>query len=101
MTAKTVWPYYEWRAEAVRRFGQDPAKWAFRCPQCSSRATGADFQEAGHPERLGQECIGRHVDDRGCDWTAYGLIPGPWTVEMPNGDTISCFPFSSGVSDGG
>jgi hypothetical protein len=47
-------------------------------------AAGAD------PCRTGQECIGRTLRradppgvERGCDWTAYGLIPGPWEIVFP------------------
>ena len=51
---------------------------------------------------LGQECIGRTLgllvpgakseDNRGCDWAAYGLIPGPLKVLLPNDQVVRSFP---------
>lgn len=83
----------ELMAEARDRFGDDPMKWAFRCPSCGDIATPADFKDAGaSPGMAGQECIGRHLgvlkkptptNTRGCDWAAYGLIRGPWEVVLP------------------
>ncbi|MEW2420482.1 VVA0879 family protein [Streptomyces nigra] len=103
--------------EATERFGNDPMKWAFLCPTCGDTATGADFREAlaarprKHPngsdvaasDVLGQECIGRTLgaldkrqtySGRGCDWAAYGLFGGPWTVDLPDGHTIHSFPLA-------
>jgi hypothetical protein len=46
---------------------------------------------------------GRHAAgdgaERGCDWTAYGLIPGPWEIVFPAegdvpGRTMRSFPFA-------
>jgi hypothetical protein len=82
--------------------------WAFQCPNCDDVATGRDFKEALAPNPdvhasslLGQECIGRTLGalngqrgswtGRGCDWVAYGLFAGPWTVTLPDGHTISSF----------
>jgi hypothetical protein len=80
--------------EARARFGDDPLAWAFRCPACGDVATLKDFQEAaGDTARAGQECIGRSLgalqkpptNKRGCDWAAYGLFGGPWTIVFPAG----------------
>ena len=84
------------RAEAAARFGPDPMGWAFQCPACGDVATLRDFRASGgNPNRAGQECIGRLLGSgpaehgkpaqgvRGCDWAAYGLIPGPWAVTIP------------------
>jgi hypothetical protein len=70
-------------------------------------ASIADFIDVGHPDRAGQECIGRHLGalsptsdqgrsraERGCDWAAYGLICGPWTVVMPDGHEVHSFPLA-------
>ncbi|MGP3917643.1 VVA0879 family protein [Nonomuraea sp. 10N515B] len=113
----------EFLAEAEKRFGKDPLKWAFACPNCSDTATGLDFTVAltSHPrtdahgrevrywEILGQECIGRTLGalsgdpttdqgrgraERGCDWAAYGLIRGPWEIVLPEGQSIWCFPLA-------
>lgn len=88
--AQRTLTYAELQAEAVERFGEDPMMWAFACPHCGDVATPRDFSlAAGDPGRAGQECIGRTLrrDDpraeRGCDWVAYGLIPGPWEVTVP------------------
>jgi len=105
-------------AEAAERFGSNPLDWAFRCPSCGDVATGQDFSEAlaERPRKnrdgeavtasdvIGQECIGRTLGalsvpakkykGHGCDWCAYGLFPGPWTVVLPNGKTMHCFPLA-------
>lgn len=84
--------------EARRRFGDDPVDMAFVCPRCGDVATVREFQKLGAGARAGSECIGRllgalqgprrpdrdgvvrGVAGRGCNWTAYGLWPGPWTI---------------------
>lgn len=104
-------------AELEARFGPDPMDWAFQCPNCGDAATGRDFREAlaAHPRQergeavaasdvLGQECIGRTLgalskgngkyEGRGCNWCAYGLFSGPWTVTLPEGGTMGCFPLA-------
>jgi hypothetical protein len=105
----------------VGRFGDDPMRWAFRCPRCGDVATGRDISEAlaADPRTgkdgeavttsdvLGQECVGRLIGalrvkageygGRGCDWCSFGLFPGPWFVATPDGQQIPCFP----VADGG
>jgi hypothetical protein len=97
-------------AEATAAFGDDSWKWAFRCPRCGDVATPQDFRDAGaDPNRIGQECIGRHLGaltnwptkdagrslaPRGCDWAAYGLLRGPWLIELPNGKTAGSFPLA-------
>ncbi|MDT0306837.1 VVA0879 family protein [Streptomyces sp. DSM 44917] len=94
------------------RFGDDPMLWAFRCPSCGDVATGQDMKDAlaAHPRTgrdgqpvtasgiLGQECIGRTLGAlstgtrRGCDWAAYGLLPGPWEIVLPDGRSAYSFP---------
>lgn len=75
----------EWRAEGIRRFGKDPANWAFRCPACGREFRIQEFLELGAgPNDAIQNCIGRfngHMrppnqadDGLGCDWAAYGLF---------------------------
>jgi hypothetical protein len=108
-------------AEATARFGADAMQWAFECPSCGDVASGQDFRDAlaAHPrtrngepvrafEIFGQECIGRTLGAlaraavngraagvRGCDWAAYGLISGPWTVLTPDGRRMSSFPLAA------
>lgn len=89
----------EFLAEATERFGPDHWQWKARCPICGDVATLAEFRDAGaDPGKWGQECLGRTLgkDVRGCDFAAYGLIPGPWTMVLPaEGDqperTFFCF----------
>jgi hypothetical protein len=89
----------ELEAEAARRFGPDPLAWSFQCPNCGDVAQIKEWP-AEHRGRAGQECLGRILAalrgsvDRGCDWTAYGLIPGPWTITRPEGEILRCFPLA-------
>lgn len=117
MSNQRTLTHAELLAEAQERFGENPLDWAFLCPACGDAATGRDFGEAlaGHPrtERgaaiaasdiIGQECIGRTLgalaqgaekyQGRGCNWAAYGLFPAPWTVTLPDGGTMHCFPLA-------
>jgi len=84
--------------EACERFGDDPAKWAFECPSCHDIATAAEFPG---PVRflVGGECIGRHVEGRGCQRTAAaGLVPGPWLLRLGDGTVAPCFPLAPAPS---
>ncbi len=92
-------------AECQRRFGDDPTTWAFRCPNCGEVATVSDFPQGS--DQLGQACVGRFKGAltmtqraweasgrRGCDWTAYGLLNGPWEIVMPDGRRVESFPLA-------
>lgn len=93
-------------AEARKRFGDNPMTWAFKCPNCGDVATAKDFPSGS--EQLGQACVGRFLGalgcrsndewtasgGRGCDWCAFGLFSGPWTVIMPNGKEVGSFPLA-------
>lgn len=94
----------ELAAEMETRFGADAWHWAFICPSCDDVATPQSFKDAGaDPNRVGQECIGRHLgvlrreqpkggyQGRGCDWAAYGLFQGPMFVITPEGKQIPSF----------
>lgn len=96
-------------AEAKRRFGDNPLDFAFRCPNCGDVATIQDFNDAGDAQMAGQGCIGRLLDalkgeptrdsgksiaERGCDWAAFGLFAGPWTIVMPDGHEAHSFPLA-------
>ncbi|WKW87111.1 hypothetical protein SEA_NICOLE72_74 [Microbacterium phage Nicole72] len=91
-----------WEA-LTERFGPDPQAFAFRCPSCGDVARSRDFAEAfkaaGHEgygsDRLGQDCIGRWVSGRGCDWAAYGLFQGPEFVILASGKQVPSFPIAS------
>lgn len=75
-----------WIAEACRRFGRDPSKWRFKCPNCGNVASIGEWEQAGgQRERAKNECIGRlQGSGRGCDWTAFGLIRNPPYVSYKN-----------------
>jgi hypothetical protein len=96
---------------AKERFGENPLDFAFTCPSCGEVATIRDFIDAGDASMAGQGCIGRllgalkgkgspttdggrSIATRGCDWAAFGLISGPWTVVMPDGREVSSFPLA-------
>lgn len=86
---------------ARQRFGNNPEDIAYVCPRCGDVATIGEFQKLAAGSRAGSECIGRllgalqgprrpgrdgvvrGVAGRGCNWTAYGLFPGPWTIIVP------------------
>jgi hypothetical protein len=112
-TARTL-TQAELITEATERFGPDPIKWAFTCPHCGDTANGEDFRKAlaDNPRKrksgedtiasdlVGQECIGRTLGalskrqtytGRGCDWVAYGLFGGPWTITLPDDRSMHAF----------
>jgi hypothetical protein len=58
-TIKT-WNVEDWRAEAVRRFGDDPMKWRFVCLSCGHIQTPSDYKSVGAPETsVAFSCVGR------------------------------------------
>lgn len=93
----------ELTAMAVLRFGDNALDIAFECPNCRDIAAIRDWPEDAR-DRAGQECIGRSLgaldaadgkwDGRGCTFAAYGLIPGPWTIVMPDGQSVRGFPLA-------
>jgi len=91
----------EFLDEAKRRFGQDPLDIAFICPACGDVAALREFTPDNRG-RAGQECIGRSLGalsdpqwtGRGCNFAAYGLIPGPWAIVMDDGREVRSFPLA-------
>lgn len=83
-------------SELTERFGSNPMMFAFQCPNCADVATIQEFRDLDvDPGRAGQECIGRHAEGRGCDFAAYGLIPGPWEIALPDSDRpLRAFPIA-------
>ncbi len=109
MSARTL-TQTELLAEAKERFGDDVLNIAFQCPVCGDVAKIGDFKHEDRG-RAGQECIGRSLgallvrppakwEGRGCDWAAYGLFSGPWTVVFPDGHEVSSFPLADAVKAG-
>jgi hypothetical protein len=72
----TAADYY---AEAARRFGPDPRRWAFVCPRCGRVATAAEYAAAGAPQgAVGYSCVGRYDKSGGCAYRggcAFSLAP--------------------------
>jgi hypothetical protein len=103
MTPRTL-TVRELLTEAIERFGDDPRFFAYVCHACGDIACAQDFLDVGAiPSLLGQECIGRAVPVtgpdadrptttlRGCRSTAYGLTPGPWRVDLGDGEFVHSF----------
>lgn len=96
----------EFGDEARARFGPVAAMWAFQCPMCGDVATAADYP----PEMaaaVSMDCVGRYRGavgadgdgkptnaERGCSYSAHGLVPGPWEIVMPAGGSLHCFPLA-------
>ena len=80
-------------AEAVKRFGSDPADWKFVCPACGRVNSGKEFKEAGcEPNDMWQNCIGRYDKSKGCNWAAYGLFDVCKVhIEFPDGHVSPAF----------
>ena len=54
----------EFKAEAVKRFGEDMMNWKFACPVCGNIASVEDYKKAGAPSgAVGFSCIGRWIPD--------------------------------------
>ncbi len=84
----------EWYAFGERLFGKDHSNWRFKCPTCGnvmslSQARSLlsnDLEKLRKLEwSVEQECIGRYLENQGCDWAAYGLFSGPHFVNRPSG----------------
>lgn len=85
----------EWRAEGRRRFGPDPENWKFVCPKCGRINTGKEFKDAGaSPDSMYVECIGRHVEGKGCNWAAYGLFDICTVAVRNKGKELPVFDFA-------
>jgi hypothetical protein len=96
---KRQWTQAELLEEAQKRFGPEPRFWKFECPTCFDVSCAQDWLDLGlDPKHLGQDCIGRFLgalkkpkptNERGCDWCAYGLFSGPWTVILPKPEGVT------------
>lgn len=91
----------QFRTEAISRFGPDIAAWAFECPGCGTVSCARDFPETctDRAALAAVECIGRHVEGRGCRRIAYGLVPGPWMVKLADDSVVASFPFADALSE--
>jgi len=93
----------EWRKRGAELFGEDVARWRFKCPTCGHVASVESLRAELTDEELGllrgrysleAECIGRYLSDRGCDWAAYGLFSGPVFVLRDSGRETPVFDFA-------
>lgn len=105
----------DWRAEAIRRFGERHDDWAFECPICFHVAKVGDFRQykdrGATRESATCECIGRYRPERKlafgassvagngpCDYAGYGLFKmSPVRIVVGDGGTnkeIHCFAFA-------
>lgn len=87
-----------WLQKAKELFGPDPKKWKFKCSSCGEIQTAQDFITARFKadramQLVYQECIGRHVKGRGCDWTLYGLLSIHELEVEHEGSRIAVFRF--------
>lgn len=97
----------EWKAEAIRRFGDDPNGWRFTCPSCGHVATVKDWKDAGAPDgSVAFACVGRWLPDQAaafplqeggsgpCNYSGGGLFRlNPVEVEFPDGAVMEAFEF--------
>ncbi|WP_028590337.1 VVA0879 family protein [Paenibacillus massiliensis] len=90
-------PLTEWKTEAIARFGSDPSKWAFICPKCGNVQTAADFGDIEDgANKVYQACVGRHVENKGCDWAAYGFLGtlGKGRIVLADDREVEVFDFA-------
>ncbi len=64
---------------AESRFGPNSKNWKFICPKCKTIQSRQDFIDNGIEETIAQNqigfsCIGRHIKEKGCNWTLGGLF---------------------------
>ena len=101
---KKTYTHAEWKADAVKRFGENPANWKFVCPSCGFVATVEDWKKAGAPDGAAAfSCIGRYTgskktlgDKTGgpCNYTGGGLFQlNPVEVDI-DGEKHSVFDFA-------
>jgi hypothetical protein len=101
----TTMTHEEWLAEGARRFGEDHAKWRFKCPVCGHIATPADWRAAGAPDTsIAFSCVGRWLPSckdafsksgKGpCNYAGGGLFKlNPITVIGEDGAEVQAFEF--------
>lgn len=69
----------EWKAEARRRFGDDPLNWKFVCPSCGYVACVKEWRDLGAEEgAVAFSCVGRFIDTAD-DKSTFSKDGGPCT----------------------
>lgn len=102
--------YEEWKAEAIRRFGDDPFSWKFKCPSCGHVASVKEYKDAGAKEsQAGFSCIGRFMPGVGdkntfkeaggpCNYAGGGLFITINPIKVTRDDKVMMvFEFAEGV----
>jgi hypothetical protein len=92
--SENIIDYDEWIIELHQRFGDDPEKWAFKCPNCGNIQTAQDFLNhmIEFPKsKVYNSCIGRYVDNIGCNWTLGGLFQIHKTSVLKDAEVIPVF----------
>jgi len=88
----------EWKEEGTKLYGEKMGNWLFVCPQCKQIQSLKDFVEKNVPEpttKFYYSCIGRWVENRGCNWTLGGLFQIHETeVISEDGDKVPVFEFA-------
>ena len=75
----------EWKKEGTEKYGEDIRNWKFVCPSCKETQTLKEFEEnkvKDARDKFYFSCIGRFVENRGCNWTLGGLFQIHKTVVM-------------------
>jgi hypothetical protein len=94
----------EWHAEAVSLFGEGKINWKFVCPKCRTVQSAHDFLEIiDFPEEklgsvLGYTCIGKFIEEKGCDFTLGGAFQFQEVeIILPSGKKRPIFDFAREV----
>ena len=105
----TTYTQEEWRAEAVRRFGEDHKQWKFVCPVCKYVQSVQDYLDANAPQgAIGFSCVGRYIEGEAkqafdvsvkeegpCNYAGGGLFRlNPITVILPDESEHQAFDFA-------
>lgn len=95
----------EWRAEAVRLFGDNPMEWRFVCPSCGHVASIQDWKDAGATSgEAAYSCVGRRLEGSKqmgekpgpCNYAGGGLISlNPVIIKFKGGESSRVFAFAS------
>lgn len=87
-------PHAEWLADLKSKYGDDQNQWRFKCPSCGWIQCKQDFIDAGielSGDQHMNNCIGRWVSDRGCDWSLGGLFQIHKTAVLWRGSVYPIF----------
>ncbi len=98
----------EWVDEAVSRFGEKSAKWAFVCPACGFRQTLQDYKDGEAPESAWAfSCVGRWsgvgpLGEGPCNYAGGGFLKlNPVRLTTPEGVVHNLFEFAPEESEDG